>query len=229
MLVPTYKSKLENELKYKQEQLSNAQLSKPKEVTKPSLEDNQNAKQAKEDIEKIQAICKQLTTSLQKLSDERNMVIKDLQDITASKERLERLYSQLESMKSEIKPLYEQNKLDIDSVLSVSFHPEIIVSKIFELNERLTAINKQLDDNNSDGLQFQYVQASQQLEEAKQKLSAPELEYQKYLKDKQDWEKMLEEITGTSEKEGTIKYLQARIDYINHQLTSDLNSMIVQL
>ena len=88
-------------------------------------------------------------------------------------------------MKSEIKPLYEQNKLDIDSVLSVSFHPEIIVSKIFELNERLTAINKQLDDNNSDGLQFQYVQASQQLEEAKQKLSAPELEYQKYLKEKQ--------------------------------------------
>lgn len=226
MLVPTYKSKLENELKYKQEQLSNAQLSKPKEVTKPSLEDNPNAKQAKEDIEKIQAICKQLTKSLQKLSDERNMVIKDLQDITASKERLERLYSQLESMKSEIKPLYEQNKLDIDSVLSVSFHPEIIVSKIFELNERLTAINKQLDDNNSDGLQFQYVQASQQLEEAKQKLSAPELEYQKYLKDKQDWEKMLEEITGTSEKEGTIKYLQARIDYINHQLTSDLNSKI---
>ena len=226
MLVPTYKKKLENELKFKQEQLSNAQLSKPKEVTKPSLEDNPNAKQAKEDIEKIQAICKRLTTSLQKLSAKRNMVIKDLQDITASKERLERFYSKLESMKSEIKPLYEQNKLDIDSVLSVSFHPEIIVSKIFELNKRLTAINKQLDDNNSDGLQFQYVQASQQLEEAKQKLSAPELEYQKYLKDKQDWEKMLEEITGTSEKEGTIKYLQARIDYINHQLTSDLNSKI---
>lgn len=226
MLVPTYKSKLENELKYKQEQLRNAQLSKPKEVTKPSLEDNPNAKQAKEDIEKIQAICKRLTTSLQKLSAKRNMVIKDLQDITASKERLERFYSQLESMKSEIKPLYEQNKLDIDSVLSVSFHPEMIVSRISELNKRLTAINKQLDDNNSDGLQFQYVQASQRLKEAKQKLSAPELEYQKYLKDKQDWENMLEEITGTSEKEGTIKYLQARIDYINHKLTSDLNSKI---
>ena len=27
-----------------------------------------------------------------------------------------------------------------------------------------------------------------------------ELEYQKYLKNKQDWEKMLEEITGTPEK-----------------------------
>ena len=226
MLVPTYKSKLENELRYKQEQLSNAQQSKPKEVTKPSLEDNPNAKQAKEEIEKIQAICKQLTTSLQELSDERNMVIKDLQDITASKERLERFYSQLESMKSEIKPLYEQNKLDIDSVLSVSYHPEIIVSKIFELNERLTAINKQLDANNSDGLQFQYVQASQQLEEANQKLSAPELEYQKYLKDKQDWEKMLEEITGTSEKEGTIEYLKSRIYYINHQLKSDLKFKI---
>ena len=226
MLVPTYKTKLENELKYKQEQLSNAQLAKPKEVAKPSLEDNPNAKKAKDDIEKIQAICKQLATSLQKLNDERNVLVKVLQDIAASKERLERLNSQIESVKREIKPLFEQNKLDIDSVLSVSYHPEVIESKMCELNERLTAINKQLDVNNTDSLQFQYIQASQQLEEAKQKLSAPELEYQKYLKDKQDWEKMLEEITGTSEKEGTIKYLQTRIDYINHQLTSDLNSKI---
>lgn len=29
----------------------------------------------------------------------------------------------------------------------------------------------------------------EQLEVAKEKLSAPELEYQKYLKDKQEWEK----------------------------------------
>ena len=224
MLDPTYKSRLENELKYKQEQLSNTQLSKPKDVAKPSLEDNPNAKQAKADIEKIQLTCQQFTTELQKLSDERNGMIKTLQDITDSKERFERLYTQIESVKMEMKNLYELNKLDIDSVLSVSYHPEIIESKISELNERLAVINKQLDANNSDSLQFQYVQASQQLEEAKQKLSAPELEYQKYLKDKQDWEKTLEEITGTSEKEGTIKYLQTRIDYINHQLSSDLSS-----
>ena len=36
---------------------------------------------------------------------------------------------------------------------------------------------------------FMYKKTLEQLEVAKEKLSAPELEYQKYLKDKQEWEK----------------------------------------
>lgn len=76
MLIPAYKSKLANELKYKQEQLSNAQSAKPKEVAKPSLEDNPDAKKAKEDIEQIQENCKQIAVSLHKLYEEREIIIK---------------------------------------------------------------------------------------------------------------------------------------------------------
>ena len=228
MLVPTYKSKLENELKYKQEQLSNAQSSKPKEVVKPSLDDNPNAMEAKEELEKIHVTCKQLFTTLQKMSADREVVIKMLQDITAGKERLDRLKNQIEAVKLEMKPMFEQNEIDIESVLNISYHPDIIESKANELNELLASINKQLDENYSDSIQFQYVNALKQLEEIKQKLSAPELEYQKYLKDKQDWEAMLEEIIGSPEKDGTIKNLQARIDYVNHQLSSDLKVKIEQ-
>lgn len=228
MLVPTYKSKLENELKYKQEQLSNAQSSKPKEVVKPSLDDDPNAMEAKEELEKIQVTCKQFFTTLQKMSVDREVVIKMLQDITAGKERLDRLKNQIEAVKIEMKPTFEQNGIDIESVLSISYHPDIIESKVSELNERLASINKQLDENYSESIQFQYVNSLKQLEEIKQKLSAPELEYQKYLKDKQDWETMLEEIIGSPEKDGTIKNLQARIDYVNHQLSSDLKVKIEQ-
>lgn len=228
MLVPTYKSKLENELKYKQEQLSNAQSSKPKEVVKPSLDDDPNAMKAKEELEKIQVTCKQFFTTLQKMSVDREVVIKMLQDITAGKERLDRLKNQIGAVKIEMKPTFEQNGIDIESVLSISYHPDIIESKVSELNERLASINKQLDENYSESIQFQYVNSLKQLEEIKQKLSAPELEYQKYLKDKQDWETMLEEIIGSPEKDGTIKNLQARIDYVNHQLSSDLKVKIEQ-
>lgn len=228
MLVPTYKSKLENELKYKQEQLSNAQSSKPKEVVKPSLDDDPNAMEAKEELEKIQVTCKQFFTTLQKMSVDREVVIKMLQDITAGKERLDRLKNQIEAVKIEMKSTFEQNGIDIESVLSISYHPDIIESKVSELNERLASINKQLDENYSESIQFQYVNSLKQLEEIKQKLSAPELEYQKYLKDKQDWETMLEEIIGSPEKDGTIKNLQARIDYVNHQLSSDLKVKIEQ-
>ena len=226
MLDPSYKSKLANELKYKQEQLSNAQASKPKEVAKPSLEEDPKAKKAKENIERIQAVCKQITISLQELNNEREMLIKAMQDITAGKERLERLYSQMATVKMELQLLFKQNGLDIDSIMKVSFYPELIESKLTKLNERLITIEKQLDGEKTDSLQFNLSQASQQLEVAKRELSIPELEYQKYLKDKQDWEKMIEDIIGTPEKDGTIKNLQTRIDYIDHQLASDLSIKI---
>lgn len=223
MLTLSYKSKIENELKYKQEQLSNAQLAKPQEVAKPSLEDDPNAKKAKENIEKNQEFCKTILTSLQKLNDEREAIIKLIQDITDSKVRLERFYAQITSTRNELRPLYEQNKLDIDSIMTLSFHPELIDQKINELNGRLADINNQLDEKNPEGLKYKYVHTLQQLEEIKKKLSAPELEYQKYLKDKQDWENMIEKIIGTPEKDGTIKNLQAHIDYIEHRLINDLS------
>lgn len=228
MLVPAYKIKLENELKYKQEQLSNAQLSKPKEVVKPSLDDDPNAKKVKENIEKLQETCKQLLGSLQKLDEEREAVTKILQDISTSKERLDRLNLQIQSIKEEIRPLYENNKINIDEILNVFYNPKIIETIVDELNEKLTSINIQLDVKDSNSTKSKYIETLKQLEDSKQKLSAPELEYQKYLKDKEDWELMMEKIIGTPEKDGTIKNLQARIDYINHQLKGDLNIKLEQ-
>ena len=224
MLAPAYKSKLENELKYKQEQLENAQSAKPKEVAKPSLEDNPDAKKAKDDIEKMQEDCKQITVSLQELHEERESVIKGIQDISASKERLERFNTQIKSVKRELQSLYEHNNLDIESVISISYHPEVIESKVNELTEHLVTIEKLLDENNPKSLKHQHISTLRQLEDAKKMLSAPELEYQKYIKEKQDWEKMLEDITGTPERDGTIKNLQARIQYIEHQLEDDLSA-----
>ena len=122
--------------------------------------------------------------------------------------------------------MYEKNSLDIDSVLSVTYAPELISSKLIELSDRLTKIDNQLDKDISGSLQQQYILESQKLNLAKQKLGAPELEYQKYLKEKQDWEKLLEDITGTPEKEGSIKNLQSRINYIDHALNGELSQKI---
>lgn len=223
MLAPDYKNKLVNELKYKQEQLSNAQSAKPKEVAKPSLEDNPDAKKAKEDIERVQEGCKKIMVSLHKLYEEREIVIKTIQDISASKERLDRLNLQMESVRIELQSLYDRNDLDIESVINISYHPEMIVSKVEELTKHLATIDKQLDETSIESLKYQYNTALKQLEDAKKMLSAPELEYQRFLKEKQDWEKMLEDIIGTPEKDGTIKNLQTRIEYIEHQLAGDLS------
>ena len=138
---------------------------------------------------------------MHKLYEEREIIVKAIQDINASKERLDLLNSQIESVKLELQSLYERNNLNIESVINILYHPEIIESKVEELSKRLAFLDEQLDEANTESLNCQYKNALQQLEDAKKLLSAPELEYQKYLKEKLDWEKMLEDIIGTSEKD----------------------------
>lgn len=226
MLAPSYREKLANELAYKQNQLSNAQSAKPKEVAKPSVEDDPEAKKAQAEIDKYNESCKIMAKALQDLEEEKEEKIKSAQDLKVSKERIDRIVQQVATVKTELKPLYEKNGLDIDSVLTVTYVPDLISLKIKEFSDRLSEIDNQLAENKSGNLREQYLLESQKLTLAKQKLSAPELEYQKYIKEKEDWEKLIENITGTPEKEGTIKNLQSRINYIEHSLTGDLSQKI---
>lgn len=226
MLAPSYREKLANELAYKQTQLSNAQSAKPKEVVKPSVEDNPEAKKAQAEIDKYNDSCKIMAKALQDLEEEKEEKVKSVQDLKASKERIDRIAQQVATVKTELKPLYEKNGLDIDSVLAVTYVPDFISLKLKELSDRLSEIDNQLAENKTGNLREQYHLESQKLTLAKQKLSAPELEYQKYIKEKEDWEKLIENITGNPEKEGTIKNLQSRINYIDHTLTGDLSQKI---
>ena len=78
----------------------------------------------------------------------------------------------------------KKNNLDIDSVLNVTYIPDLISSKLKELSERVEEIDNQLNEDKSESLRKQYLLESEKLNLAKQKLSTPELEYQKYLKRK---------------------------------------------
>ena len=222
MLDPAYRTKLSNELKYKQEQLSNAQSAKPKEVQKPSVEENPEAIEYKKEIEALQESTNHSAEQLQKLRENREIITKLIQDLLSSKEKLSRIISQISIVKEELRTIYEKVGLTVDDIFSVSFNSELLNKKIEELNTEFSSIEKQLNPDSSESLASKNDVLIKRLEEAKLKLSAPELEYQKYLKDKQEWEKMLEDIIGSSEKDGTIKNYQARLDYIDHQLSTDL-------
>lgn len=223
MLDPEYKKKLVNDLTFKQEQLSNAQNSKPKEVQKPSVDDNPEAQQSKLNIEKLQDECKRLELEIQSARNSREKLIRLIQDVTAGKDKLIRLTMNIESEKNELKPLFKEIGLDIDAVLTVNLNQELINCSICKLNEQLADFEQKLNETKEGSVVYVYKNTLKQLEIAKEKLSASELEYQKYLKDKQEWEKMIEDIIGTPDKNGTIKFLQTQIEYIERNLQMDLD------
>lgn len=224
MLKPEFRAKLENALRYKQEQLSNVQQAKPKEVLAPTLVDDTEAQKAKEELVNIQHSLQILSMELQKYQQEYQYLFKSIQDLKATKEKLDRICGQLAVMKAEVCPLLITNGLDANSILSIDYHPEVLDDKIKELEQRQVEVANQFNNEISDSAQSQYNMFTKQLDLAKKKLSEPELRYQSYLKAKAEWEKTLEEITGTPEIDGSIKNLQQRLDYIDHSLLDELNA-----
>ena len=222
MQAPEYRSKLANQLKYRQEQLSNAQSAKPAEVKKPDLAGNTEAQKAKAVIDALQLQKEKLEDLIKQEQNMQTANNKNKQDLTSSKERLDRVSSQLSEILSTLKPVFESNDLDIDSIFKFEYHPNLIISKINFLNASIKQTNEKLDEEKESSLANQLKIVQKQLDDARMKMSEPERKYQDYLRQKQEWEKTIEEITGAPDKEGSIKQLQAAIEYVDRKLEGDL-------
>lgn len=226
-LEPNYKTKLENELKYKQEQLSNAQSAKPIEIKKPDLSGNPKAQEAKTKLEKIQNELNELNEKLEQLQIEQTQLVKRLQDLISVKENLSRLFEYIENVKVDINPILTSNDINIDEILNFKYNHQIIEIKIKQIESRIKIINKEFEEENEQGLINTIKTKQKTLVDVSQELSEPEIKYQKYLVQKLEWEKSIEDITGTEEKEGSIKNLQCKLDYIERHLANDIESLKV--
>ncbi|MDD4405518.1 MAG: AAA family ATPase [Parabacteroides sp.] len=228
MLEPEYRTKLVNELNYKQDQLNNALSAKPKEVSKPNIAGDDEALKAKALIEGLQMRIESIDHDIKKTQQEKSQLSKSIHELNSTRERLDRLNNQVMEISNDISDLFKANDLDVDSIMKLGYHPEILQDRILQLQLIFNEREKQLDPSLEGSMPFQFNALCIELEKSKLQLSEPELKYQKYLKDKQEWEKSLDEITGTPEKEGTINYLLAKLDYIDNRLNSEVGVYISQ-
>ena len=224
MLDTNYKVTLQNQLKYKQDQLSNAQSAKPKEVAKPDLSGDADAQRAKAAIDALTADVNKLKTEIQAKQETLIQKKKGLQDLLAVKESLKRLDKQVADSLSLLEVTLTGYGVDIRNIFSVQYKPDVLDEVITKASNEVSALNIELNDE-TDGLIAKLTLKNTALTEAQKKLSEPELKYQEYLQQKQAWEKQIEEITGTEEKEGSIKYYQAKIEYVEHRLRGDLSQL----
>ena len=70
----------------------------------------QRLKKIQEEIDKLNESCKMMEISLQALGSEKEEKVKTIQDLKASKERIERLTLQIEAVKQELRLLYEKKQ-----------------------------------------------------------------------------------------------------------------------
>ena len=220
-LEPRYRPTLQNNLQYLQEQLSNAQTAKPQEVAAPSVEGNVGAQQTKTLIDRLTQEEKELRT---KFAQRQNILVakrKNMQDLILLKGQFDRFKEQYSNIVVQAATLLKENGLKIESVFNLEYYPSIIDERIKNVNHECVVIEREIT-NVQDGLNKQILDKVEELQKAQKELSEPERLYLACLKKKREWEKQIEEINGSAEKEGSIKFYQAQLAYIDHQLNADL-------
>lgn len=223
-LEPRYRPTLQNSLQYLQEQLSNAQTAKPQEVAAPNVEGNAGAQQTKTLIERLTQEEKELRTKLAQRQDILVAKRKNMQDLILLKGQFDRFKEQYSNIVVQAAALLKENGLKIESVFNLEYYPFVIDDRIKNVNHECVMIEHEIT-NVQDGLNKQISDKVEELQKAQKELSEPERLYQEYLKKKQEWEKQIEEINGSAEKEGSIKFYQAQLAYIDHQLNADLTQL----
>lgn len=217
MFYPGYKCKLENELKYQQDQLDTLMSKKPKAVQPP----NSDRSSIQESITECQRNLEVVEKELKNLNLQLETLVRSKQDLEQSLSELDRLSLYVKNIISNLNSLYKDNNLVIDNIISLQYNPQLIRSKINEYNNILCELQKKLDVNNTDSVQIKKIHLSQKLKQLKENLNKPEREYQSYLEELKIWETRYQAIIGTAEQVGSIKNLESQIYYINNNLYKD--------
>lgn len=220
---PDYLEKLNNELTLKRKQKEYECSNPPKEISDTQEKDSDKTKNLRIKITSLQNSCTNLQSEIRKLEAKKVDLLTSIKKLINSEESLGRYYSLLISERNKVSTVFQENGLDINSIISVQYNPEIIRSKVRELRNAISAIDTDLIS-----IKNSLTSEQQTIENEKKSLTKSQQEYQNYLNNRNAWENRIRELEGSKDLPGTIEYLQYQIDYIKNKLTQDLNEKISQ-
>lgn len=125
--------------------------------------------------------------------------------------RLSNLQRQIEGSLAEAAKDLEELGLQSNTLVSFGVHAEPINTIIAEASAARAAIARQLDPEYGDSLEQKRRASEEEVKKLQELLSAPQREYQEYLKQLQVWESQRLEIQGASDVPGSISHLEAQL------------------
>lgn len=234
---PTFRKKIDGQLKSLREDLASIDKAKPVEVPKP---DDENEEQ------------KQLAKSLGEFTELRGELHDKgrslLSELTLKKERLQKLETlnqQVSNLKSHIKQEKEalassckELDLDVNKIINSTIDTEPINSLITDVKAEIIQIeldNKLVFEKDVDSGALKTIpdveaavkHVDNEILALKEKLGTPQRKYQRYLEKITAWNTQRNSIIGEEEDplNETIKYYENQIAYINDELSKELEQL----
>ena len=110
---------------------------------------------------------------------------------------------------------FDKLGLSADQIFSLKIDTSLIDSIIKEVQLERVVIGNQLDQKKEDSLSYKRAMLMIEIEALKNKLSAPQREYQSYLQKLKEWEAGREKIRGTPHLSGSIAHLESVLSELN--------------
>ncbi len=223
----SFKKAIELKLKEKESELTAHELTKPTPIEPPDdLQILANNKVISDDIDVKRIMVKGIEESIlikQKSLKELKLDISELEKVAQTIIAFE---TQFEKFKTDITPSLTKFEIGIDDIFSFKADKSKILSLIESKDTVAKNLEKDLDKNEETGLVLKGINLISEIKVLQEKLDDHTRKYQKYIDDLKLWEEKKNNLIGQDDKDETIIYYKAQIQYLTDKLQEDISTKI---
>jgi predicted ATPase len=219
-----FKKSIESQLELKKGELTSLAGIQPQ---KP--ETGQETEESKKLVEKLTLLREQIKT----LEEEITELRKKKTALAINKEELNRtlqfykniddLLKKYQDVNNEFVQILIKNKIKQSAVFSYQIDASEILALIESMTKEIADIDLLLNAENKEGKISKLQQLNEELQKGQEILDKPAKEQQKYLDNLKLWEARKKEIEGSGEIEGSLKFLESQLNYLNSNLLPELS------
>jgi ABC-type lipoprotein export system ATPase subunit len=224
MAMPEHRQEIENLLRLKQNELEVHEKSKPEEVAKP-----ENDPEKQKEIAEVSGAIERFQMNLAEREEQIVAATREQGNFAQLIATADRLLARIENLKHQLQAFSTESKADFDilgiqvgHVLQISFDKKPIEEKRDELLKQKSMLEVKLNPENEGSLILAKQKIILSIEQLKVKLDEPNKNFQTYQAALLEWENKKQEITGSVEVVGSVKYYEDQLsllDTVPEQLT----------
>ena len=210
---PEHRQKIDNLLKLKQEELAVHEKAMPVEVAKPE-NDPIKQKEIADVATAIEAAKKELNECEQQIleaTQEQGRMVQLISTADRLLARLENLHRQLQAFSYESQADFASIGIKEDTVFKVTLDKKPLLDKRGDLSEQKIKLDAKLDPENVGGLIQTNLKIKAAIDQLQLKLDEPNKKFQAYQASLAEWAKKKQEIIGSDDAIGSIKYYERQL------------------
>jgi len=219
-----YKNTIDNKLKLKKDELTaHLQIQPQKPVAGQSDEASTLI------IQKLTTLREQITILekeiLQLRSNKTNFTIQQ-EELNRTFQFYNNLDQQLKKASDESNEFYKilvKNQIVPTEIFEYKIDLTQVLSKIETIKQSISTIDSGLNEKNDKSKIYLLNTLNTQLQQEQEELDKPAKEQQKYLDDSKNWENQKNIIEGNIGAEGSLKFLENQVEYLDKTLQTVLN------